>query len=113
MFAIDSQSRCPVYEQLVAQFEKFILTGMSMDLSVNPNTIQKAYTELDHRGIIYSSPGRGCFISPAAKERMAEYKLGDLEKVRNLAYDMRLAGIDKRLVLNAIEQAYEEEGGSR
>ena len=126
MFAIDSQSRCPVYEQLVAQFEKFILTGIlspgdqipsvrsfSMDLSVNPNTIQKAYTELDHRGIIYSSPGRGCFISPAAKERMAEYKLGDLEKVRNLAYDMRLAGIDKRLVLNAIEQAYGEEGGQR
>ena len=28
MFAIDSQSRCPVYEQLVAQFEKFILTGI-------------------------------------------------------------------------------------
>lgn len=44
---------------------------------------------------------------------MAEYKLGDLEKVRNLAYDMRLAGIDKRLVLNAIEQAYGEEGGQR
>ncbi|MFQ9800741.1 MAG: GntR family transcriptional regulator [Clostridia bacterium] len=54
MFAIDSQSRCPVYEQLVAQFEKFILTGilspgdqipsvrsLSMDLSVNPNTIQR------------------------------------------------------------------------
>ena len=126
MFSIDSQSRCPVYEQLVAQFEKFILTGilspgdqipsvrsLSMDLSVNPNTIQKAYTELDHRGIIYASPGRGCFISPAAKERMAEYKLEDLVKVRNLAFDMKLAGIDKRLVINAVEQAYAEAGGSQ
>ena len=52
-------SRTPIYEQLVDQFEKFILTGallpgsqipsvrsLSIQLSINPNTVQKAYSEL-------------------------------------------------------------------
>ncbi|MBQ3165929.1 MAG: GntR family transcriptional regulator, partial [Clostridia bacterium] len=36
--------------------------NLSVSLSINPNTIQKAYAELDRNGIIYSVPGRGCFI---------------------------------------------------
>ena len=60
MFQIDVMSRKPVYEQLINQMERFILTGvmhqddqipsvrsLSVELAVNPNTIQKAYSELD------------------------------------------------------------------
>ena len=80
MFQIDSFSRVPVYEQIINQLEHFILTGilvadtqipsvrnLSVSLSINPNTIQKAYAELDRNGIIYSVPGRGCFITKEAK----------------------------------------------
>jgi len=69
---IDSMSRQPVYEQIVDQVEQMILSGLmrpgeqlpsvrslSLELSINPNTIQKAYAELDGRGIIYTLPGRG------------------------------------------------------
>ena len=62
MFVIDVMSRVPVYEQLINQVEEQILTGLlnsgdkmpsvrslSVSLSINPNTIQKAYTELDRR----------------------------------------------------------------
>ena len=69
MFMIDPMSRQPVYEQIIRQMERFILSGMlapgdqlpsvrslSLELSINPNTIQKAYSELDVRGIIYSVP---------------------------------------------------------
>ena len=65
MFMIDPMSRQPVYEQIIRQMERFILSGMlapgdqlpsvrslSLELSINPNTIQKAYSELDVRGII-------------------------------------------------------------
>ena len=75
MFKIDIMSRVPVYEQIIEQMEKFILTGilsakeqvpsvrsLSVELSVNPNTIQKAYSDLDRREIIYSVPGRGCAL---------------------------------------------------
>ena len=64
---IDSMSRQPVYEQIVDQVEQMILSGLmrpgeqlpsvrslSLELSINPNTIQKAYAELDGRGIIYT-----------------------------------------------------------
>ena len=65
MFHIDPLSRKPVYEQIIDQMERFVLTGLmkpgtqlpsvrslSMELSINPNTIQKAYSELDARGVI-------------------------------------------------------------
>ena len=66
---IDSMSRQPVYEQIVDQVEQMILSGLmrpgeqlpsvrslSLELSINPNPIQKAYSELDGRGIIYTLP---------------------------------------------------------
>ena len=68
MFQIDPMSRQAVYEQLIEQMERFILSGilksgdqipsvrsLSVDLSVNPNTIQKAYSQMDAKGMIYSS----------------------------------------------------------
>ena len=72
MFRIDGMSRTPVYEQIIEQVEKLITLGimspgdqlpsvrsLSIELSVNPNTIQKAYSELDAKGIAHSVPGRG------------------------------------------------------
>ena len=79
MFTIDVMSRVPVYEQLIKQVEDQVLKGimkegdkmpsvrsLSMELSTNPNTIQKAYMELDRRGILVSVPGKGSFISAEA-----------------------------------------------
>ena len=97
MFNIDPMSRQPVYEQIIDQLERLVLSGalqqgdqipsvrsLSMELSINPNTIQKAYSELDLRGILYSVPGKGCFVSANAAGLLAEYKrskLDDLEKL--------------------------------
>ncbi len=71
MFVIDVMSRVPVYEQIINQVEEQILTGLlnsgdkmpsvrslSVSLSINPNTIQKAYTELDRKAYSHSS-GKG------------------------------------------------------
>ena len=76
MFVIDVMSRVPVYEQLINQVEEQILTGLlnsgdkmpsvrslSVSLSINPNTIQKAYTELDRMKLIITVPGKGSFVS--------------------------------------------------
>ncbi|MDO4732644.1 MAG: GntR family transcriptional regulator, partial [Bacillota bacterium] len=74
MFAIDYKSRVPLYQQIVENVEKLTLRGillpeqqlpsvraLAMELSINPNTIAKAYAELEARGLIYSLPGRGSF----------------------------------------------------
>ena len=71
MFTVDPMARQPVYEQIVEQTERFLLTGtlspgdqlpsvrsLSLELVVNPNTILKAYNDLDKSGIIRSVPGR-------------------------------------------------------
>ena len=76
MFQIDVLSRKPVYEQIVSQMERFVLTGvlapgsqlpsvrsLSVELSINPNTIQKAYAMLEQEGFIYPVRGRGNFVS--------------------------------------------------
>jgi GntR family transcriptional regulator len=76
MFSIDFQSRVPIYEQIVNQVERFIVTGIlkeneqlpsvrqiAFDLAINPNTIQKAYTELEKRKIIVSVIGKGNYVT--------------------------------------------------
>ena len=86
MFTIDYKSRVPLYQQIVDNVEKLTLRGvllpeqqllsvraLAMELSINPNTIAKAYTELEAKGLVYSLPGRGSFIS------------GDRDSLRNTA----------------------------
>lgn len=118
MFKIDIMSRVPVYEQIIEQMEKFILTGillpkeqvpsvrsLSVELSVNPNTIQKAYSDLDRRGIIYSVPGRGCFVSENAKELLSGAKRSQLSELEQTMYELILAGISKEEIIECLDKA--------
>ena len=119
MITIDVMSRVPVYEQLIKQVEDQVLKGimkegdkmpsvrsLSMELSTNPNTIQKAYMELDRRGILVSVPGKGSFISVEALKivgNQSKEKLSDLKEiVRKLAY----AGVSKSEITDMIEEVY-------
>lgn len=119
MFQIDPLSRVPVYEQLVNQVENYVLTGiltsnsqmpsvrtLSLSLSVNPNTIQKAYAELDRRGIIYSVPGRGSFISENAREILSLTKKNRLKDLNNIIEELKLAGIKKEVIISNVENIY-------
>ena len=73
---VDYRDRRPIYEQLVGNVCDLILRGilqpdeqlpsvraLAAALGINPNTIQKAYAELERRGVSYSLPGRGNFIA--------------------------------------------------
>ena len=76
MLFLDYQDRRPIYEQIVEKFRLLILSGamepdsrmpsvrqLAMELSINPNTIQRAYTELERQGYIYSIKGKGSFVA--------------------------------------------------
>ena len=123
MFQIDVMSRRPVYEQLVDQVERYVLMGilkaeeqvpsvrsLSVSLAVNPNTIQKAYSELDHRGVVYSVPGRGCFVSVDARKKIGERKMENMGEFRRQVRELALAGVDKKLVMDCVEDAYQRGG---
>ncbi len=120
MFQVDVMSRAPVYEQIVEQLEQFVLTGivaagdklpsvraLSIQLAVNPNTIQKAYSELDRRGLIQSVPGRGCFVSERAAEVVSEKKSGQLADLIHLVTELAYAGVSKQQILQEAEKAYD------
>ena len=123
MFQIDSFSRVPVYEQIIQQVENYVLKGLltadtqipsvrnlSVTLSINPNTIQKAYSELDRNGIIYSVPGRGCFISKEAKDILSEQKKGKLTSLTEILEELKLAGITKEIILDTVDSVYLNKG---
>ncbi|WP_456277774.1 GntR family transcriptional regulator [Bacillus sp. AK128] len=79
MFELDIRSRQPIYEQLVEKLKELIMNNilkvdeqlpsvrtLAQQLTINPNTIQKAYRELERQGYIYSVPGKGSFVSEAS-----------------------------------------------
>ncbi len=119
MFSIDPQSRQPVYEQIILQAEEYILRGilvpgsqmpsvrnLSLLLSANPNTVQKAYSELDSKGLIYSVPGKGCFVSEDAKQKVCDSKHGQLGELKKLLEELKLAETPKEEITKLIEQIY-------
>ena len=76
MLFLDYQDRRPIYEQIVEKFRLLILSGamepdsrmpsvrqLAMELSINPNTIQRSYRALESDGWIVTVPGKGCFVS--------------------------------------------------
>ena len=83
MIKIDLQSRTPIYEQLQEQILRLSLLGvldqneqlpsvraLAREIGVNPNTVAKAYQELERQGIIYTVPGRQlCLAGCAAAGR--------------------------------------------
>ena len=126
MFQIDSFSRVPVYEQLINQVEEFVLKdilaadsqipsvrNLSATLAINPNTIQTAYSELDRTGIIYSVPGKGCFITKDAKHILSEKKKEGLSSLRILLGELKLAGISRSIILDTVDTIYSTDMGEK
>ncbi len=122
MFTIDNMSRIPVYEQIVEQTERLLLSGemkpgdpmpsvrgLAAELGVNPNTIQKAYAELDHRGMTTSVPGRGSFLREDATEQLVAYlNENALPEFKNMLKGMFIAGATKEEVLRFVSQLLDE-----
>lgn len=80
MILIDYKDRRPIYEQIVEKFQQMIICGviepdspmpsvrsLAMELSINPNTIQRAYQELEREGYIYTMKGKGSFVSESSE----------------------------------------------
>ena len=77
MILLDPRDHRPIYEQITDKLSELILLGvlppdsplpsvrnLASELSINPNTVQRAYQELERRNITYTVPGVGRFVSP-------------------------------------------------
>jgi GntR family transcriptional regulator len=106
-FSVDAASRLPIYQQLVLQIREGIARGdlqpeerlasvrqLSSDLVVNPNTVARAYTELEREGMLVSRPGLGIFIARQKTE------------LTKAARDRRLADLLDRCLTEAVHLGY-------
>ena len=114
MIHINFRDARPIYEQVRDGFRQLILSGalpadtrmpsvreLAGQLAINPNTIQRAYRELEAEGYICSVPGKGSFVrerSEAAAARKAEL----LQELTALGRELKLLGVSREELLNAL-----------
>ena len=119
---IDPHSGVPVYRQMMDQVKYYVASGVlrpgdrlpsiresARDLSVNPTTVVKAYTELAHEGVVAMQQGRGAFVAesaPQMSEAERERALGRL--ARQLAVEARQMGAADQQVVEAVRRQLEE-----
>lgn len=124
MIAIDYQNRKPIYEQIVEKFQMLILKeilpsgsqmpsvrSLAVELSINPNTIQKAYTTLEQQGYIYSIKGRGNFVAEST-ELKEQKKKSFSEKIRQLVMEGIELGISQKECAYMFENCWKEKSCS-
>ena len=120
MIVIDYHDKRPIYEQVVDRFQMLILNGglepdeqlpsvrsLAVDLSINANTIQRAYSELERRGLIYSVKGRGNFVS-SQKEVVIEQQEELLNQLKQQFIICKESGIEFGQVLDCLRETFQE-----
>ncbi len=123
MIVLDYQDRRPLYEQVAEKLQRMIVKGilakdeqlpsvrsLAMELSVNPNTIQRAYGLLEREGYIYPVKGRGNFVSPPESFMRGQKDsfFRELDQLLLQGYDL---GVSRLEVCEHVDIVYKE--GSR
>lgn len=120
MIVLDMSDKRPIYEQIEDRFKELIALGvlqtdekipsvrqLAIDLSINPNTIQRAYTELERDGFIYSVKGRGNFVADVSDKLPTRKKryYNELDEILEKAEGYLLTPDD---VIEHVEQFYKQ-----
>ena len=115
-FFIDPGNARPIYLQIMDEVRRALVIGalssndplpsvrqLSIDLHVNPNTVRKAYRELEHEGLVYMRRGEGTFISPDALPDRERHSLS-LRVARRALRDAHRHGLTQEELMHAIEE---------
>ncbi len=124
MFNIDQRSSTPIYLQLVQEVKEAILRGvlqpgdrlpsvrdLSGRLTINPNTIQKSYQELERQKVVETLRGKGTFVCLDYQVREDEEKMGEFrENLRKILVEAHYLGLDRERVVALARQLMQELG---
>ena len=118
LIKLDLLSRRPIYEQLKSKISELVLLGelkpgdalpavrsFARDLGVNPNTVQKAYQELERENIIYSVVGRGTYISRSDKlaDQLREQQV---QRVKSAVLLAKNSSVTKERIISAVDEVF-------
>ena len=120
MITLDYSDSRPIYEQIVEKYKLLILKGvlapdeqmpsvrnLAMEISTNPNTVQKAFAELERQGFIYAVKGRGNFVA-ANPALLTERKKQIARQIAEKMQEATSIGIPRAEMLKAVEEAEQE-----
>lgn len=123
MFGISLNNKQPIYEQLCDSITKLVISGVlepnsplpsvretAAELAVNPNTVQKAFTELERSGVAYSVNGKGRFVTDDIELLRKNMLKSTLEEIKPYVLQLKKYGADKKTVVAEIEKMYGEDG---
>lgn len=122
MFELDIKSRLPIYEQIVNEMQAQVVKGilepgdrvpsireLAALLGINPNTVSKAYQELERLEILSTVKGRGTFITEQTGKMLSEKTLLDAKKrLKEAVIHLKALGISETEINNWVKEAEEE-----
>ncbi len=122
MIFIDYKSRKPIYEQIIDNIKQLVVSGvlkrddqvpsvrqLAQELAINPNTIQKAYAELERQGVIYSLKGRGSFVGSSLHELRSIQQKELLEQLAVLSTDLYRLQVPQEEICAVVQQVYAQQ----
>lgn len=122
MIFLDYKDKRPLYEQVVDRFQELILKGglqsgeklpsvrsLAMELSINPNTIQRAYGELEQKGFIYCVKGKGNYVSEK-QDLLEKERMERKEQVERSMREAKALGIQQSEMLELLFSVYRTGG---
>ncbi len=115
MINLDYQNRMPIYEQIISEIEKYVALGilkpqdqlmsireMATSLGINPNTVKKAYAELEQRGVIVTISTKGSFIADNINKIVDTKVEEKISEIRNIIEELEKLGISKEDIIKKI-----------
>ncbi len=128
-FTVDPRSGVPIYVQLIDQVKRNVAVGaltggeqlptvkaLAIELTVNPNTVARAYRELERDGVIETSPGRGSFVRAEVADGEVRRAVSDVAETQiNAAIrEVRTLGVEldhaRAMIDAALARWYQTEG---
>ncbi len=122
MIILDYRDSRPIYEQVVEKFKMLILKGvltqdekmpsvrnLAMELSINPNTIQRAYATLESQGYIYTVKGKGNFVSDKAS-LIKDYQKEISSQLNEICKQAASAGMSREEFITLVNESVSATG---
>ena len=127
MFQIDLKSRKSIYQQVVDNLKELIIKGvlhaddklpsvrdLSKTLLINPNTVSKAYKELEREGYIYTTNGLGTFVAEPPKAQADDKRLDEIKTQLSFYIDeLFYAGLDEKSTTELVQEIIKKRGDAK
>ena len=122
MFNLDYKSKMPIYEQIKEGIKSLIMSGaiaenekipsvreVAVNMAINPNTVQKAYKELENEGFIYSQRAKGYYASGTSNNIEEKRKTQLFLEIEKCVKELEFIGISEKEITEKISKIYKGE----